>query len=310
MPLPDSQSMMLPVLRGLADGQIHRNRDLEDVVAVEFGLTVEERFGIVNKNGQSKFANRLDWTVFHLFKAGLVERSGRGMVRISGRGLEAIKAANAGDRIDMRYLNRFPEYSEFRARSRDRSHDARSVTKDMEPSPEALVDPSELLEASFFTLRAALADELLERIRRVSPRFFERLVLDLLVAMGYGGSREDAAEAVGGSGDDGIDGIIKEDRLGLDSIYLQAKRWENPVGRPVLQAFAGSLQGHRARKGVFITTSRFSQDAREYVDRIETRIVLIDGERPANLMIDHGVGVADVVVYPVKRIDEDYFEEA
>jgi restriction system protein len=136
------------------------------------------------------------------------------------------------------------------------------------------------------------------------------LVLDLLVAIGYGGSREDAAQAVGGSGDDGIDGIIKEDKLGLDSIYLQAKRWEGPVSRPTVQAFAGSLQGHRARKGVFITTSTFTRDAREFVDRIESRIVLIDGEQLADLMIDHGVGVSDVVVYPVKRVDEDYFEES
>jgi restriction system protein len=151
---------------------------------------------------------------------------------------------------------------------------------------------------------------LLERIKRVSPRFFEHLVLDLLVAIGYGGSREDAAQAVGGSGDDGIDGIIKEDKLGLDSIYLQAKRWEGPVSRPTVQAFAGSLQGHRARKGVFITTSKFTRDAQEFVERIESRIVLIDGEQLAELMIDHGVGVSDVVVYPVKRVNEDYFEES
>ena len=166
------------------------------------------------------------------------------------------------------------------------------------------------METAHRTLRAALASDLLDRLKSGSPQFFERLVLDLLVAMGYGGSREDAAQAVGRSGDDGIHGIIKEDKLGLESIYLQAKRWENSVGRPVVQGFAGSLEGQRARKGVFITTSKFSQEAHDYVRRIEKRIVLIDGEQLTNLMIDHGVGVADVVTYDVKRIDEDYFDEA
>lgn len=175
---------------------------------------------------------------------------------------------------------------------------------------EEIVDPLDLLEAGFHSLREALAADLLRRLKSVSPQYFERIVLDLLVAMGYGGSLEDAAQAVGGSGDEGIDGIIKEDKLGLDSIYLQAKRWDRAVGRPDVQAFAGSLQGHRARKGVFITTSRFSDDAWKYVDRIETRIVLIDGPELANLMIEHNVGVANLVTYPVKRIDEDYFDEA
>ncbi len=169
--------------------------------------------------------------------------------------------------------------------------------------------PSELLESSYQGLRQALADELLERIEKASPRFFERLVVDLLVAMGYGGSRADAGQAVGRSGDDGIDGIIKEDRLGLDFVYVQAKRWDQAVSRPLVQAFAGSLEGQRARKGVFITTSRFTREAEEYVTRIEKRIVLVDGERLAQLMIDHGVGVADVASYHVKRVDLDYFDE-
>jgi len=163
------------------------------------------------------------------------------------------------------------------------------------------------LEASYQQLRQALAQDLLERIKRASPVFFERLVIDLLVAMGYGGSRRDAASAVGGSGDDGIDGIIKEDRLGLDFVYVQAKRWENPVSRPIVQAFAGSLEGQRARKGVLITTSSFTREAQDYVKRIEKRIVLIDGEQLASLMIDHGVGVTDVATYHVKRVDVDYF---
>jgi restriction system protein len=169
------------------------------------------------------------------------------------------------------------------------------------------LSPDERLEASYQQLREALAQDLLERIKQASPTFFERLVIDLLVAMGYGGSRRDAGEAVGRSGDGGIDGIIKEDRLGLDFVYVQAKRWEGSVSRPTVQAFAGSLEGQRARKGVLITTSTFTREARDYVTRIEKRIVLIDGDQLTQLMIDHGVGVADVTSYHVKRVDTDYF---
>jgi restriction system protein len=209
----------------------------------------------------------------------------------------------------MKYLEQFEEYKEFQGRSGTRVRGSGPAAPAAEAVRGIAEAPSELLEASYRSLRTAIANDLLTRIKSASPRFFERLVLDLLVAMGYGGSREDAAEAVGGSGDGGIDGIIKEDKLGLDSIYLQAKRWENPVGRPTVQGFAGSLQGHRARKGVFITTSKFSQDAKNFVDRIDTRIVLIDGTELANLMLDHGVGVTDVAVYSVQKIDEDYFDE-
>jgi restriction system protein len=169
--------------------------------------------------------------------------------------------------------------------------------------------PEETLETAYLRLRSALAQELLERIKVSSPKFFERLVVDLLVSMGYGGSRRDAGEAVGQSGDAGIDGIIKEDKLGLDVVYIQAKRWEGVVGRPVVQAFAGSLEGQRARKGVLITTSKFSPDAHTYVGIIEKKIVLIDGEQLAELMIDHDVGVNEVAQYAVKRVDLDYFEE-
>ena len=169
--------------------------------------------------------------------------------------------------------------------------------------------PTRRWRRAYQALRSALAQELLERIRHASPAFFERVVIDLLVAMGYGGSHSDAAQAVGGSGDEGVDGIIKEDRLGLDFVYVQAKRWDNPVGRPTVQAFAGSLEGQRARKGVFLTTSTFTREAEEYVTRIEKRIVLVDGEELAQLMIDHGVGVAEVATYQVKRVDADYFSE-
>jgi restriction system protein len=169
--------------------------------------------------------------------------------------------------------------------------------------------PEVALEIAYQTLRDNLSDELLTIIKGCSPAFFEKLVVDVIVSMGYGGSRREAGRAVGGTGDDGIDGIINEDRLGLDSIYLQAKRWEGTVGRPEIQKFAGALQGYRARKGIFITTSSFTKDAQEYTSRIESKIVLIDGKRLANLMIDHNVGVTSEAVYEVNRTDSDYFSE-
>jgi restriction system protein len=202
--------------------------------------------------------------------------------------------------IDRKFLEQFPEYADFRALSR-------GVEKLDEGGEEASQTPEEILELSYQSLRRDLAQELLERIMRCSSQFFERLVVELLVVMGYGGSRKDAGEAVGQSGDGGIDGIIKEDRLGLDVVYIQAKRWEGTVGRPVVQTFAGSLEGQRARKGILITTSQFSKEARDYVDRIEKKIVLIDGQQLAQLMIDHNVGVAEVETYTVKRVDLDYF---
>jgi restriction system protein len=196
-----------------------------------------------------------------------------------------------------------PEFREFQQPSRHKieNHD--------ESSSDVIRTPREVMDAGYQEMRRDLSQELLNRIKSSPPRFFEHLVVDLLVAMGYGGSRKDAGEAVGQSGDGGVDGIIKEDKLGLDAIYLQAKRWEGTVGRPVVQAFAGSLEGHRARKGVLITTSQFSPEALDYVTRIVSKIVLIDGEELAKLMIDYGIGVADDVVYEIKRLDTDYFEE-
>jgi restriction system protein len=194
------------------------------------------------------------------------------------------------------------EFREFHRPSRqDGNHE--------EPSIETVRTPREIMDAGYQEMRRDLSQEIIKRIKSSSPRFFEHLVVELLVAMGYGGSRKDAGEAVGQSGDGGVDGIIKEDRLGLDVIYLQAKRWEGTVGRPTVQAFAGSLEGHRARKGVLITTSQFSPDALDYVTRIEKKIVLIDGDELAKLMIDFGIGVAADAVYEIKRLDTDYFEE-
>lgn len=230
-----------------------------------------------------------------------MEPNGRGRFRITARGREVLQRKPS--RIDMKFLEQFPEYTAFAALSR--------TAPEAEPSaPEPLAateTPEELLDESYQELRRRLADELLDRIKACDPQFFEKLVVDLLVTMGYGGSRKNAGQAVGQSGDEGIDGIIKEDRLGLDVVYIQAKRWTHTVGRPMVQAFAGSLEGQRARKGVLITTSDFSREARDYVRQIEKKIVLIDGGELAKLMMDHGVGVAEVATYTVQKLDLDYF---
>jgi restriction system protein len=303
MPIPDFQSAMLPILKLTADGQDHALADGVEAVAREFKTTDEERNQMLPSGRQRLIYNRVGWAKTYLQKAGLVEQRGRGRFRITDRGQEVLK--KSPNRIDMAFLNQFPEYQAFAALSH--SADSQQV-----PSIPAVRSadgetPEEVLEQSYQELRRELANELLDRIKTCSPRFFERLVVDLLVAMGYGGSRKDAGQAVGQSGDEGIDGIIKEDRLGLDVVYIQAKRWANTVGRPVVQAFAGSLEGQRARKGVLITTSDFSKDAREYVRHIEKKIVLIDGPELAKLMMDHGVGVTEVATYTVKKMDHDYF---
>ena len=305
MPIPDYQTLMRPLLRLLDDGQEHgRHNDIEEL-ARQFDLTDEERRELLPSGKQMVFANRVGWASTYLAKAGLIERVARNRVRITDRGRQALRDGLA--RIDTAYLSQFPEFVAFRRRPSRRAGDASPLSAAEQPGE--VLSPEEMLGASYQRLREELAQELLTRIGASPPAFFETLVVDLLVAMGYGGSRRDAGQAVGRSGDDGIDGIIKEDKLGLDVVYIQAKRWDRPVSRPTVQAFAGSLEGQRARKGVLITTSTFTRDAVEYVTRIEKRIVLIDGERLAQLMIDHGVGVADVATYHVKRIDVDYFGE-
>jgi restriction system protein len=254
-------------------------------------------------SGQSTiFENRVGWARTYLKKAGLIEPALRGQYRITPRGLDVLKSKPL--KIDVALLRRFPEFVEFISPK----NDGQTTGVEAIETPESLT-PLEVLESAYKSLRRELADELLQTVRSATPSFFEHLVVDLLVALGYGGSRKDAGQAVGRSGDDGVDGIIKEDRLGLDAVYIQAKRWSATVGRPEVQAFAGSLEGHRARKGVFITTSQFTRDARDYVTRIEKRIVLIDGEQLAQLMMDFGVGVTEVDTYKVKKLDRDYFEE-
>lgn len=303
MPIPDFQSAMLPILKLTADGLDHTLAEASDVVATQFKVTDTERNELLPSGRQRRLHNRIGWAKTYLQKAGLVEPNGRGRFRITDRGRDLLRTNPA--KINMRLLQQYPEYVDFKITTREDGADEALAA---EPGPvDAEATPEELLEQSYQELRRRLAEELLEQIKGCSPRFFEKLVVDLLVAMGYGGSRKDAGQAIGQSGDEGIDGIIKEDRLGLDVVYIQAKRWNSTVGRPVVQTFAGSLEGQRARKGVLITTSDFSKEAREYVRHIEKKIILIDGAALAQFMIDHGVGVSEVATFTLKRLDLDYF---
>ena len=299
--IPDYQSVMLPLLKYAGDKNEHHIRDAIEQLANEFDLTEEESKEFVPSGQQLTFDNRVSWAKTYLKKAGLVESTRRGYFRITERGVNVLE--DRPDKINMKYLERYPEFTEFRNSSKSVSEESGDVQEYEESTPE------ELMGIGHRKLQNDLAYELLDNIKRCSPSFFERLVIDLLVKIGYGGSREDAGKAIGKSGDEGIDGIIKEDKLGLDIIYVQAKKWENPVSRPEIQKFAGALQGQRAKKGIFITTSAFSKNAIEYTSVIDSKIILIDGEQLAKLMIENGVGVSKIASYDIKKIDSDYFME-
>lgn len=301
MTVPDFQSLMLPFLQVVSDGHEYVISDVVEKLATLFSLTDDDRRELLPSGRQFRFDNRVHWARAYLVKAGLLVSTGRAKICVTELGSEVLKSNP--EYINIKYLQQFPEFQEFRAQANKPEEIVQEVEQEVTHTPD------EILADSYQTLRKELAQQLLERIMNCSPRFFERLVVDLLVQMGYGGSRKDAGRAIGQSGDGGVDGIINEDRLGLDVVYIQAKRWEGTVGRPVVQAFAGSLEGFRAKKGVMITTSGYSKDAMEYVGRIEKKIILIDGEQLAQYMIDYGVGVAEMVTYTVKRVDLDYFDE-
>ena len=298
MTIPDYQSIMLPLLELASDGQEHSLRQTIETLSEQFGLSHEERGELLPSGRQPTFDNRVGWARTYLKKAGLLESTRRGYFRITKRGRGILEKQPS--EINTAYLRQFPEFVEFQTPKQ---------TEEEKPRPELddSVTPEEEIEAAYQTLRDALITELLETVKSCSPAFFEQLVVDLLVKMGYGGTRKDAGQAIGRSGDGGIDGVIKEDRLGLDIVYVQAKKWENTVSRPEIQKFAGALQGQRARRGVFITTSDFSSAARDYVSRIDSKIVLIDGETLAQLMLDFNIGVTSVATYELKRVDLDYF---
>lgn len=313
MPIPDYQTLMLPLLRLAGDSQEHRFRDAIEQLAVDFSLTDEERATMLPSGTAALFDNRVGWARTYLKQAGLLESRKRGIFRITTRGIELL--SKNPSRIDNSTLEQYPEFLAFKLRRND-ERPTTTITP-VEALPSSRVEttatgsdstPEELFSQAYQRLRSNLEAELLEQVKAASPAFFERLVIDLLVAMGYGGSRQDAGRAIGRSGDGGIDGIIKEDKLGLDVIYVQAKRWEGTVGRPEIQKFAGALQGQRANKGVFITTSGFSKEAEDYAGVISSKIILINGEQLSTLMVDHNVGVSPVSKFELKRIDSDYFE--
>lgn len=304
MTVPDFQSMMLPVLQFTADGEDHRMADLREKLAQEFRLTDDEVKERLPSGKQSRFHNRVAWAKVYLAQANLLETPRRGAFRISERGKAVL--SNPPPAIDIRFLEQYPEFREFRYQRG--KHDDSSQAQE-EDDRQKIETPEEALEQAAQRLNEELSRQVIKQVKSGSPAFFERLVVDLLVKMGYGGSIKDAGRAVGRSGDEGIDGIIKEDKLGLDVIYIQAKRWDSVVGRPELQRFVGALHGQRAKKGVFITTGGFSEQALQYVSQIDPKVVLIDGVQLVSYMIEHGVGVSIANTIEVKKIDSDYFME-
>ena len=297
MAVPDFQSFFRPLLDFAADGKEHSMQETRDAIAKSMALPESDIKEMLPSGIQTKFDNRVAWAKSYFVQAKVLESPRRGHFRITQRGLDLHKLGHK--RIDVKILNQYPEFVEF--------HKARMPREEEPESPAET--PEETLQKSYESIRSDLAGQIVERIVANSPQFFERLVIDLMVAMGYGGSRADAGKSVGGTGDEGIDGIIKEDRLGLDLVYLQAKRWGGTVGRPEVQKFVGALHGKRAKKGVFITTGRFSDDARTYVETIDPKVILIDGWMLAELMIDQGLGTTTTATYQIKRIDSDYFSE-
>ncbi|MEY4748998.1 MAG: hypothetical protein RIQ60_1212 [Pseudomonadota bacterium] len=311
MAIPDYESLMFPVLRQLADGRERRVSELVSELAQVLHISEVDLGVMLPSGGATTFGSRVAWAKTYLKQAGLVEQPRRGIVRIAARARQVLDSGV--EQIDNQFLERYPEFLAFRKRSRVMS---------TEPSPGGLAGqqalsvsapvqaPHERLDEAAKELAATLADEILASIKTCSPAFFEDLVVQLLLRMGYGGSRREAGRAVGRTGDGGIDGVIAEDRLGLDSIYVQAKRWQGAVGEPDIRNFLGALVGRGASKWVFITTSSFSEPARAFAARsLQQKIVLIDGDRLAELMIEHDLGVSTVATYQVKRIDSDFFSD-
>lgn len=301
MTIPDFQSIMLPFLKSVADKREYKHSDTIQNLGEHFQLNANELRELLPSGRQAIFTNRVGWTRTYLMKAGLIEYTRRGYCKITDIGLEVLQ--ESPDFINIGYLKRFSGFVAFHSNKLNEGQNLEGKNESEQRTPE------ENLEYSYLKLREELIQELLLRLKVGTPGFFERVVVELLVKMGYGGSIVDAGKAIGRSGDGGIDGIIKEDRLGLDVIYIQAKRWDGVVGRPEIQKFVGALQGNRARKGVFITTSDFTKEAREYVTHIDNKVVLLDGEQVASFMIDFNLGVTTVATYEEKRIDSDFFLE-
>jgi restriction system protein len=300
MPVPGFQEMTLPLLRVCANGEEWSMAAVRGPIAEHFGLTEEDRKELLPSGTQPRFNNRVAWAKVYLERAGLLQKTRRGHFKISPAGEGVLQ--NPPTVIDIAFLSQFDGFDDFRSRSPEQPDAAVTV-------PAGAETPEEQLQSAHQRLCDELADRLLDQIGEMSPEFFEKLVLDLMLAMGYGGSREESGSLTQSGADEGIDGIINEDQLGLDTIYLQAKRWQNTVGRPEIHKFVGALHGRRARKGVFLTTSTFSRDAIEYASQIDTKVVLIDGRQLAQLMIKHDVGCSPSQTFVVKKMDSDYFTD-
>ena len=307
--IPDYQSFMLPILRKLANGEERRFSDICEELANDFELDQAVRSEMLASGNQPVYVSRIGWARTYLAKAGLLESSRRGIWRLSDRGRQVL--ASNPTTVNNLLLQQFEEFRAFTNPRREAPAPIAGESKNDSDISEALISretPEESLAGIHAKIDSALRLELLTRIKAAPPAFFERLVVELMLRMGYGGSREDAGQVVGKSGDGGIDGVIKQDRLGLDTIYLQAKRWDGAVSAPAVRDFVGALAGHRAKRGVFITTSSYTKQAFDYVASIEARVILIDGEQLATLMIEHDLGVSPIATYVVKRVDGDYFE--
>ena len=307
MPVPDYQTLMLPLLKVAGDGQEHRTSDVADRLARDFKLTEEERQQLLPSGKQTMFTNRVAWAKTYLVQAGLLEATKRAHFRITDRGRKVLTDTPA--RIDNEYLSQFPEFIQFRERGHPPGKPVSSDASELTATSVETQTPDELLRSTVKQIEAVLGKELLNRVLQAPPAFFERLIVKLLLAMGYGSSEDNSGRIVGQSGDGGIDGIIDQDALGLDRVYVQAKRYglENAVSEPEIRAFTGSLGAAKASKGVFVATSYFTQPARSFAERHPFRIVLIDGAQLVTLMIRHNVGVRiDETLY-LKKVDEDFF---
>lgn len=298
--IPDYQSLMLPVLQYVANGQEYRMLDVIQGLAKSFKLSDEELASLIPSGQTPLFSNRVHWAKTYLKKSGLVDSPKRGSIAITNDGKKVLSENPLN--INVKYLRRFPQFVEF--------HTFKKLDFNSETIVEEIKNqtPEELIDSGYVSIRKALEEDIITKLKTVHPAFFERIVVELLVKMGYGGSIAEAGRATRYSNDEGIDGIIKEDKLGLDVIYIQAKRWEGVVSRPEIQRFVGALAGQRAKKGVFITTSSFSKDAIVYSSQMDTKIVLIDGEQLAQYMIDYNLGVSVINTYEIKKLDSDYFD--
>lgn len=302
MPIPDYQTIMLPLLKFLEDRKEHSVNEAVEHISKIFNLSEKEKKTPLPSGTDILINNRVRWAKLYLDRAGLIDSSRRGFYKITQRGIDLLNEKPSA--INVKFLRRYPEFVQFKGtvKEKEKAPIQKQITNSL--------DPMEQLEQAHQRLQSELAEDLLREIKKATPQFFENVVVGLLVKMGYGGSRKDAGEAVGQTGDEGIDGIIKEDKLGLDTIYLQAKRWEGTVGRPEIHKFVGALKGQGASKGIFITTSKFSIDAGKYASKIDSpKIVLIDGSRLTELMIEYNVGVSEVGIFEVKKIDVDFFSE-